>query len=101
MTAVEALDLALKWSFWIFNAGLAMYVFVSSRRVAKDAELQEVKHRVTVIEERVKNIPNHQTIAEMMGDIKAVRAELKGIHGELERLKVDVNRVNDYLLHNK
>lgn len=97
----EELKVGIQVLQFICMFGLALYTFVTNRRVAKDTELQEVKHRVTVIEERVKNIPNHQTIAEMMGDIKAVRAELKGIHGELERLKVDVNRVNDYLLHNK
>jgi len=97
----EELKVGIQVLQFICMFGLALYTFISNRRVAKDAEVQEVKHRVTVIEERVKNIPTHQTIAEMMGDIKAVRAELKGIHSELERLKVDVNRVNDYLLHNK
>lgn len=97
----EELKVGIQVLQFICMFGLALYTFISNRRVAKDTEVQEIKYRVATIEERVKNIPSHQTIAEMMGDIKAVRAELKGIHGELERLKVDVNRVNDYLLHNK
>lgn len=97
----EELKVGIQVLQFVCMFGLALYTFISNRRVAKDTELQEVKHRVTVVEERVKNIPNHQTIAEMMGDIKAVRAELKGIHGELERLNIDVDRVNNYLLNNK
>ncbi|PTQ91258.1 DUF2730 family protein [Agitococcus lubricus] len=97
----EELKLGIQVLQFVCMFGLALYTFISNRRVAKDTELQEVKHRVTVVEERVRNIPTHQTVAEMMGEIKAVRAELKGIHVQLERLEVDVNRVNDYLLNNK
>lgn len=97
----EELKLGIQVLQFVCMFGLALYTFISNRRVAKDTELQEVKHRVTVVEERVKNVPSQQSINEMMGDIKALRAELKGINVQLERLEVDVNRVNDYLLNNK
>lgn len=97
----EELKVGIQVLQFICMFGLALYTFLSNRRVAKDTELQEVKHRVTVIEERVKNIPTHQSVTEMMGDIKAIRAELKGMNTELGRLNIDVDRVNDYLLNNK
>lgn len=81
--------------------GLALYTFISNRRVAKDAEVQEVKHRVTVIEERVKNTPDHQLITQMTGDLRAMRAELGAMHQQMESLNSSLNRVNDYLLNNK
>lgn len=97
----EELKLGIQVLQFVCMFGLALYTFISNRRVAKDTELQEVKHRVTVVEERVKNIPDQKSITEMMGDIKAVRAEIKAIHTELGRLNIDVDRVNDYLLNNK
>lgn len=97
----EDLKLDVQLLQFVCMFGLALYTFISNRRVAKDTELQEVKSRVTVVEEKVKHMPSHQTIAEMMGDIKAVRAELKGITVQIERVEIDVTRVNDYLLNNK
>lgn len=97
----EELKLGIQILQFVCMFGLALYTFLSNRRVAKETELQEVKHRVSVIEERIKYVPDQKLITEMMGDIKAVRAELKGVHSELARLNIDVDRVNDYLLNNK
>lgn len=101
MTLVEAADLILKWSIWIFNAGLAYYVFVSGRKLAKDTEVQEIKQRIIALEERVKNVPDHHAIAQMTGDMKAIRAEIHALQTAMSALNRNVDRVNDYLLSHK
>lgn len=53
---------------------MCVYVFVSNRQTAKDKELQETKERLTKVEERVRNMPDHIVISDMAGDMKALRS---------------------------
>ena len=86
---------------FIFNASLAIYVFISNRQAAKDKELQDAKERLGKVEERVRNLPDHQAIGLMVGDMKALRAEVAGLKDVISPLARAMDRVNDYLLHNK
>lgn len=86
---------------FIFNACLAIYVFISNRQAAKDRELQDAKERITKVEERVRNLPDHQAVASMTGDMKALRAEVAGLKDVISPLARAMDRVNDYLLNHK
>jgi predicted nucleic acid-binding Zn-ribbon protein len=84
-----------------FNFGLAVYVFISNRQAAKDKELQETKERLSRLEERVSNMPDHQVISDMAGDMKALKESVAGLKEVIAPLAKAVDRVNDYLLHHK
>lgn len=86
---------------FLFNFGLAVYVFISNRQAAKDKELQETKERLTKVEERVRNMPDHIVIAEISGDMKALKEQVAGLKDVISPLAKAVDRVNDYLLNNK
>lgn len=64
---------------FLCNFGLGVYVFVSNRQAAKDKELQETKERLTKVEERVRNMPDHQVISDMAGDMKALKESVAGL----------------------
>ncbi|RSN84441.1 hypothetical protein EA770_02465 [Acinetobacter baumannii] len=86
---------------FLFNFGLAVYVFISNRQAAKDKELQETKERLSRLEERVSNMPDHQVISVMAGDMKALKESVAGLKDVIAPLAKAVDRVNDYLLNNK
>ena len=86
---------------FLFNFGLAVYVFISNRQAAKDKELQETKERLSRLEERVKNMPDHIVISDMAGDMKALKESVAGLKEVIAPLAKAVDRVNDYLLHHK
>lgn len=83
------------------NCGLGLYIFISNKNTAKDKELQDTQRRVTVVEERVRNMPDHADIAEMSGDIKALKEQVAGLKELIAPLAKTVDRVNDYLLNHK
>lgn len=86
---------------FLFQFGLGIYVFVSNRQAAKDKELQETKERLTKVEERVRNMPDHIVISELAGDMKALKEQVAGLKDVISPLAKAVDRVNDYLLNNK
>lgn len=86
---------------FLFNFGLALYVFVSNRQAAKDKELQETKERLTKVEERVRNMPDHIVISEISGDMKALKEQVAGLKDVISPLKTAVDNMNFYLLNNK
>ncbi|MCU4378260.1 hypothetical protein [Acinetobacter haemolyticus] len=86
---------------FLFNFGLAVYVFISNRQAAKDKELQETKERLTKVEERVRNMPDHIVISEISGDMKALKEQVAGLKDVISPLAKAVDRVNDYLLNTK
>lgn len=94
-------DVFLRVILPAFNIAIAIYVYWSTRSAAKDKELQELKQKVTTLEERVRNMPDHQLITTMTSDVKAVRAELQGLRDVISPLARSVERINDYLLSNK
>ena len=86
---------------FFFNFGLAVYVYISNRQAAKDKELQETKERLSRLEERVSNMPDHKVISDMAGDMKALKESVAGLKEVIAPLAKSVDRVNDYLLHHK
>ncbi len=86
---------------FLFNFGLAIYVFISNRQAAKDNELQETKERLSRLEERVKNIADQIVRSENDGDMKELKESVAGLKEVIAPLAKAVDRVNDYLLHHK
>ncbi|MCY1306800.1 hypothetical protein D9M70_566820 [compost metagenome] len=45
------------------------------------------------------HLPDSQQLAELAGDMKAIKAEISGLARELAPLARSVDRINDYLLN--
>jgi hypothetical protein len=55
--------------------------------------------RLAALEHEVDNLPSSAQLAELAGDMKAVKAELAGVARSLDPLTRSVERMNEYLLH--
>jgi len=86
---------------FVFNAFLAVYVYVSNRQAAKDNELQDTKQRITTVEERVRNMPQPQQLAQLEGDMRELKAQLQAVNHSINTVQRGVSRINDYLLDSK
>jgi hypothetical protein len=62
------------------------------------ARLTRQDERLLTLEKQVEYLPDHKLVAEMMGDMKAIRTEIAGLARELGPLSRSVDRINDFLL---
>ncbi|HHH9174707.1 TPA: DUF2730 domain-containing protein [Pseudomonas aeruginosa] len=67
------------------------------RQAASSRELLELRTRIIALEAAVQHLPDQAAITELLGDMKAVRAELTAMQG----LTRAVDRINDYLLRER
>ncbi|MNJ40419.1 hypothetical protein D3C77_353160 [compost metagenome] len=82
---------------WVVLTVIGIYSWLTKRQAASAQELLELRTRIVALEERVRHLPDHAAIAELLGDMKAVRAELAG----MQAISRAVDRINDYLLREK
>lgn len=82
---------------WLILTVLGVYTWLTKRQAASAQELLELRTRIVALEECVRHLPDHAAIAELLGDMKAVRAELAG----MQAISRAVDRINDYLLREK
>ncbi len=82
---------------WLVVSALGIYTWLTNRQAASTKELLELRTRIVALEERIRHLPDHTAITELLGDMKAVRAELQG----MQAIARSVDRINDYLLREK
>ncbi|MDH1007410.1 DUF2730 domain-containing protein [Pseudomonas nicosulfuronedens] len=82
---------------WLVVTVLAIYTWLTNRQAASAKELLELRTRIVALEEHVRHMPDHTAITELLGDMKAVRAQLDG----MQAISRAVDRINDYLLREK
>ncbi|UVK85217.1 DUF2730 family protein [Pseudomonas sichuanensis] len=82
---------------WVVVSVIGIYTWMTNRQAASAQEMLELRTRIVALEERVRHLPDHAAITELLGDMKAVRAELVAMQG----LTRAVDRINDYLLREK
>jgi hypothetical protein len=82
---------------WLILTVLGVYTWLTNRQAASAKEMLELRTRIVALEERIRHLPDHAAITELLGDMKAVRAELAGMHA----ISRAVDRINDYLLREK
>lgn len=82
---------------WLVVTVLAIYTWLTNRQAASAKELLELRTSIVALEEHVRHMPDHTAITELLGDMKAVRAQLDG----MQAISRAVDRINDYLLREK
>lgn len=99
-------DLITRVGQFVFTAGIGLYTVMASRRSAsaRDAELLDQRlnnhhTRIVTVEQQLLHLPDAKQMAELAGDMKAVKAELAGVARELAPLARALDRINDYLLN--
>lgn len=92
---------AMKFAQWIVTGLCAFYVYMARRDAATASEVDALRQRVATLEERVRQMPDHQVVSELIGEVKAMREGMQGIKDSITPLARSVERVNDYLLAQK
>ncbi|AHA21490.2 MULTISPECIES: DUF2730 family protein [Pseudomonas] len=82
---------------WVVMTVLGIYTWLTNRQAASSRELLELRTRIIALEAAVQHLPDQAAITELLGDMKAVRAELTAMQG----LTRAVDRINDYLLRER
>ncbi|WP_460418888.1 DUF2730 family protein [Pseudomonas sp. microsymbiont 2] len=94
---LNELDFGFQTVQWVVVTVIAIYTWMTNRQAASAQEMLELRTRIVALEERIRHLPDHAAITELLGDMKAVRAELTAMQG----LTRAVDRINDYLLRDK
>lgn len=96
----------------IFGQAIVLFIlfllkgtFATKKDLSGAVELgANAHHRLDLLEQRVSQLPTHDTIVEMredIGDLKTGQAETKtkliGVDEKLDLLRESVNRMDDYL----
>lgn len=82
-------------------AVLGIYTWMIKRQSASGQELLELRTRIVALEEHIRHLPDQTAVTNLLGDMKAVRAELSGVKDALGPLARSLDRINDYLLREK
>ncbi|WP_236200259.1 DUF2730 family protein [Pseudomonas pseudonitroreducens] len=99
------LDFVLRAGQFAFTALVGLYSLAAARRSSTKAEADQLTdrlssqdNRILTLEQQMLHLPDSQQLSELVGDMKAMRAELSGLAKALDPLTRSVDRINDYLL---
>ena len=86
---------------WLVLTVLSLYTWIAKRQAASAPQLHDLRTRIVALEEHVRHLPDQSAIADLLGDMNAIRAELTGVKDALSPLARALDRINDYLLREK
>ncbi|QHA95832.1 DUF2730 domain-containing protein [Pseudomonas sp. J380] len=86
---------------WLILTVLGIYTWMTKRQAASGQELLDLRVRIVALEEQIRHLPDQTAVTNLLGDMKAMRAELSGVKDALAPLARSLDRINDYLLREK
>lgn len=98
---LEHLNFSFNAMQWVVLTVIGIYTWLANRQAASTQELLELRTRIVALEEHVRHLPDQTAVTDLLGDMKAVRAELTGVKDALAPLARSLDRINDYLLREK
>ena len=98
---LEQLNFSFTAMQWVVLTVIGIYTWLTNRQAASTQELLVLRTRIVALEEHVRHLPDPAAVTNLLGDMKAVRAELTGVKDALAPLARSLDRINDYLLREK
>lgn len=102
------LDMLLRAGQFVFTVAVGLFSISASRKASSKVEAEALAarlgnqdDRILTLEQQLLHMPDGHRIAELAGDMKAIKAELAGVARELAPLARSVDRINDYLLNKR
>lgn len=83
---------------WLREPGQQATAAVKRLAQEHDAERQEIKLRLQQLEERISHMPTDEELAELKGDVSAIKARLEGFSDLLRRVEHQGNLIHEHLL---
>ncbi|NMX60211.1 DUF2730 domain-containing protein [Pseudomonas sp. WS 5079] len=98
---LEQLNFSFSAMQWVVLTVIGIYTWFTNRQAASAQELLALRTRIIALEEHIRHLPDQTAVTDLLGDMKAVRAELSGVKEALGPLARSLDRINDYLLREK
>lgn len=98
---LEQLNFSFSAMQWVVLTVIGIYTWFTNRQAASAQELLALRTRIIALEEHIRHLPDQTAVTDLLGDMKAVRAELSGVKDALGPLARSLDRINDYLLREK
>ncbi|ENY3673353.1 DUF2730 family protein [Pseudomonas aeruginosa] len=102
------IDMLIRAGQFLFTMAVGLFSIASARRASSKAEAEQLAGRlgqqdarILTLEQQILHLPDGHQLAELAGDMKAIKAELSGLAKALDPLTRSVDRINDYLLSEK
>lgn len=106
------LDYLLRAAQFIFTVAVGLFSISAARKASSKAEAEQLAmrlsgqdNRITVLEQRLDHLPGREQLSELAneladlaGDMKAIKVEISGVAKALDPLTRSVDRINDFLL---
>lgn len=100
------LDMLIRGGQFVFTVAVGMFSIASARKASSKLEAGQLDDRLTrqdsrliTLEQQMLHMPDSHQMAELAGDMKAIKAELAGVASSLAPLSRSLDRINDYLLN--
>ncbi|MGY8829669.1 MAG: DUF2730 family protein [Pseudomonadales bacterium] len=100
------IDMFIRAGQFVFTVAVGLFSIMSARNSSSKTQaealatrLSSQDARILTLEQQMLHMPDAKQMAELAGDMKAVKAELAGVARELAPLARALDRVNDYLLN--
>lgn len=108
-------DYMLRAGQFVFTVAVGLFSISSARKASSKADAEQLARRlnsqdekILVLQQQMKHLPTSEQmtelsseLAEVAGDMKAIKVEVAGVNKALEPLARAVERMNEYLLNNK
>ncbi|HEJ6187108.1 TPA: DUF2730 family protein [Pseudomonas aeruginosa] len=108
-------DYLLRLGQFLFTVVVGLFSFMSARKASSKVEAEQLAQRlncqdekILVLQQQMKHLPDSEQLtelagelAELAGDMKAIKVEIAGVTKALDPLARAVERMNEYLLNNK
>ncbi|TQI78714.1 uncharacterized protein DUF2730 [Serratia fonticola] len=95
---LEELNFSFSAVQWLVTVAIGIYAWVISRQAATNGEVLELRTRVIALEERVRQLPTQQQLAQLMVQLGATEAQLNNIGVQLTAMSRRVERIDDFLM---
>lgn len=109
------LDYLLRAGQFVFTVAVGLFSISSARKASSKADAEQLAgrlngqdNRILVLEQRMNHLPDSEQLtelagelADLAGDMKAIKVEIAGVTKALDPLARAVERMNEYLLNNK
>ena len=90
---------------FIFLCAVSFYVWATRRKEDDETEIQELKDRVSIIENEIKHMPEidqvhdlRNQITEIKGDLRETNANIASLNHQLSTASQTLQLLNEYLM---
>ncbi len=88
---------------WLDILQTAVIFMLWLRKPGEDAkgDLEKLRAQLGVFEERIKHMPSKEELTHLEGNFKAISAKLQGVEDMVNNTRSGVQRIEDFLRHNR